>query len=151
MAHDPIAVWAEMKLKTWPEKYWLVDVAPESLPLALEALSRSTTKYCCAIRDQTGFSIVVDTGTWESLPGSARAERKKYGPLKVISTDSPLPFDVTGFIQAALRPINGAGFKAAPQCGLVADHFFTSEQDIAEVERIFAEFKDGARKDSTTR
>lgn len=147
MAHDPIAVWADMKLKTWPEDYWLIDIAPEDQGVAVQAMTESHAKYCCVIRDQTGFSLVIDDATWQRVGQGKHVERKKYGPLKVISTDSPLPFDVTGFIQAALKPINGAGFKAAPQCGLAADHFFTSAQDIVEVERIFSTFTASGKRD----
>lgn len=134
MAHDPFAVWADMTIKVWPESYWLIDLDRRDLPIALKAIEQSEDCYSCLIRDQTGLSMIVSTIIWERV-GSG--ERQKLGPLKVISTDSPLPFDVVGFIQAALREVNGAGFKAAPQCGAAADHFFTGEQDIAAVEGLF--------------
>ncbi len=148
MAHDPIAVWASMKLKTWDERYFLADIAPEHEALAAETVVRSRGRYSCVIRDQTGFSLLVDEETYGAL-GIAAAARRTVGPLKVISTDSELPFDVTGFIQAALKPINGQGYKAAPQCGLQADHFFTGESDIAAVEEIFRDFRKQAAGAST--
>lgn len=136
MPIDPVAVWAEQTIKIWPESYWLLDIGHEDLPGAAKALEVSTARYACIIRDQMGFSIIIDEDTKAAL-GSAIAPRQSFGPLKVISTDSPLPFDVVGFIQAALREVNGAGFKAAPQCGAASDHFFTSAQDIDAVAGLF--------------
>lgn len=136
MSRDPVAVWAEMTVRVWPESYWLIDLAEDQLPLAVKALQQSQSRYACVIRDQTGFCLTIDQTTWDAIPGTV-LPRQKFGPLKVISTDSPLPFDVVGFIQAALREVNGAGFKAAPQCGAAADHFFTGENDIQAVAGLF--------------
>lgn len=98
--------------------------------------------YASVIRDQTGFSLFVDSRTWSEI-GNEKAERAKFGPLRVISTEGDLPFDVTGFIGAALAPVNGQGFKAAPVCGLRADHFFTSDEHIEAVAAIFEKFTAG--------
>jgi hypothetical protein len=136
MSRDPVSVWAEQTVKVWPESYWLIDLSPEHLALALRAVELSKSRYVCVIRDQTGFCLTIDQETWEAVSGGV-VPRQKFGPLKVISTDSPLPFDVVGFIQAALREVNGAGYKAAPQCGAAADHFFTGEADIKAVEKLF--------------
>ena len=136
MPLDPVAVWAEQSIKVWPESYWLLDLAPGDFAGAARALEISTARYACIIRDQMGFSLVIDEATRDTL-GDAIAPRQSFGPLKVISTDSPLPFDVVGFIQAARREVNGAGFKAAPQCGAAADHFFTGAQDIDAVAKLF--------------
>ncbi len=142
MSRDPFAVWADMTIKVWPETYWLIDLDKRDLSIALKAIETSENCYSCVIRDQMGFSAIVSTAVWERLGGDAR---QKFGPLKVVSTDSPLPFDVVGFIQAALREINGAGYKAAPQCGAAADHFFTGEQDIAAVEDLFGKLIEKAK------
>ncbi|NYT82775.1 hypothetical protein H0A70_14905 [Alcaligenaceae bacterium] len=142
MAHDPITVWKEMKMKVWPERYWLIDLPPNATATAINVMDAAQGKYCALIRDQTGYSILVDDATW-TAQGAESLERQKFGPLKVISTDGPLPFDVTGFIKAALEPINGRGFKAAPQCGAAADHFFTGEADIDKVVALFESFTQG--------
>ncbi|WP_338666004.1 hypothetical protein VQH23_12670 [Pararoseomonas sp. SCSIO 73927] len=144
MPHDPFDVWADMAIKIWPENYWLVGLAPGSLPVAARALEDSTSRYACIIQDQTGFSVVVDETVFGGMKDSP-AVRASFGPLKVISTDSPLPFDVVGFIQAALREVNGAGYKAAPQCGAAADHFFTGAADIEMVEAQFRRLISDAR------
>ena len=136
MSRDPVAVWAKMTVKVWPESYWLIDLADDQLALAVKALEQSRARYACVIRDQTGFCLTIDHATWDAIAGTT-SPRQKFGPLKVISTDSPLPFDVVGFIQAALREVNGAGFKAAPQCGAAADHFFTGANDIDAVAGLF--------------
>ena len=144
MPHDPFDVWADMAIKVWPEEYWLVDLAPGALALAMRALQESDGRYACLIQDQMGFSMVVEQAVYLGLRREP-ALRQAFGPLKVISTDSPLPFDVVGFIQAALREVNGAGFKAAPQCGAAADHFFTGAADIGAVEALFRKLIGDAR------
>lgn len=136
MPRDPVSVWAEQTVKVWPESYWLIDLAGDQLPLAMQAIEKSKSHYACVIRDQTGFCLTIDLETWDAISGGVEP-RQKFGPLKVISTDSPLPFDVVGFIRAALDQVNGAGYKAAPQCGAASDHFFTGEADIAIVEELF--------------
>lgn len=142
MAHNPIEVWNRMPMKVWPERYWLVDLPGEYAPLVATLLASSEGKYVAVIRDQTGFSVIVDDATWKQY-GTPGAERQKFGPLKVISTNGPLPFDVTGFIKAALEPVNSLGMKAAPQCGAAADHFFCSETDVDKVMRVFEQFTAG--------
>lgn len=144
MVHDPFDVWADMAIKVWPERYWLLDLAPGAEALAARAFAASTGRYACVIRDQTGFSVVIDEAAYAALKVEP-AVRQAFGPLKVISTDSPLPFDVVGFIRAALQVVNGAGFKAAPQCGAAADHFFTGAADIAAVEALFGQLIADAR------
>ncbi len=142
MAHNPIDVWKTMAMKIWPERYWLIDVAADQSAAVLAVLEHSAGKYNCVIRDQTGYSLIVDEATW-TAQGSQQAERQKFGPLKVISTDGPLPFDVTGFIKAALEPVNSLGMKAAPQCGAAADHFFCAEADIEKIKAVFEQFTAG--------
>ncbi|MDK7586367.1 hypothetical protein QP575_11080 [Alcaligenes faecalis subsp. phenolicus] len=142
MAHNPIEVWKTMDMKIWPERYWLIDVAKEHHNAVMAVLEHSIGKYHCVIRDQTGYSLIVDDVTWKTH-GSPQAERQKFGPLKVISTDGPLPFDVTGFIKAALEPVNSLGMKAAPQCGAAADHFFCAESEIEKVAAVFEQFTAG--------
>lgn len=137
MAHDPMDVWKRMQMKLWPERYWLIDLPAGNEELVSKLLVENVGRYGSVIKDQMGFSIVVDTETWDRV-GGAVTPRQKFGPLCVFSTNSELPFDVTGFIKAALEPVNSLGFKAAPQCGAASDHFFTPEDQI---ERVVAEFE----------
>jgi hypothetical protein len=149
MPHDPIAVWATMEMKTWPETYWFAHVPPTMVDRVVAMLSHQSKAYAAINQDQNGFSLVVDDARWQRFFGDA-GEIEKYGPVKVISTDSDLPFDVTGFIQAALRPINGAGFKAAPQCGIMHDHFVVPAGDIGKVEEIFESFRAWTRSSAAS-
>ena len=140
MPHDPHAVWATMEMKTWPEAYWFAHVPPSMRDRVVAMLSTPSTAYAAINQDQNGFSLVVDEARWQTCFGDA-GDIEKYGPVKVISTDGELPFDVTGFIQAALKPINGAGYKAAPQCGIMHDHFVVPADDIGKVAEIFDNFR----------
>lgn len=145
MPLDPLAVWATMEMKTWPQAYWFAHVPPAMRDRVIAMLGHPSQAYSAVNQDQNGFSLVVDEERWALFFADA-GEIEKYGPVKVMSTDSELPFDVTGFIQAALKPINGAGYKAAPQCGIKHDHFIVPAGDIGKVEAIFAAFRAGARQ-----
>ena len=139
MAIDPMKVWAAMSMKTWPERYWMIDLAADAAPAAAAALAASAARYCCVIRDQAGLSLVVDDATW-TAQGAGVAERDRFGPFRVVSTDGELPFDVIGFIRPLLQELNGAGIKAGPQCGAVFDHLFIYERDIDRAEAMIGDF-----------
>lgn len=139
MAFDPVETWKTMAVKVWPEDYYLVELPFEHASAAVAAIERSEAKYCTVTRDQFAFSLVIDVETWTALE-LGKLERQHYGPLKVLSTDSELPFDVPGFIRTALEPVNARKLKAAPVCGLRADHFFTGAEDIDAVISIFETF-----------
>lgn len=139
MAFDPVETWKTMDVKVWPEEYYLSDVPFEHASVAIAAIEKSTAKYCTVTRDQFGFSLVIDVETWTTLK-IGELERHHFGPLKVLSTNSELPFDVPGFIRTALEPVNARKLKAAPVCGLRADHFFTGSEQIDEVVAIFETF-----------
>lgn len=79
MPLDPVAVWAEQSMKVWPEIYWLLDIDHADLPGATRALAVSEARYACIIRDQMGFSLVIDEMTLESL-GTSLSARQKFGP-----------------------------------------------------------------------
>lgn len=139
MAIDPMKVWAAMSMKTWPERYWMIDLSADAAPAAAAALAASEARYCCVIRDQAGLSLVVDDATW-TAHGAGLAERDRFGPFRVVSTDGELPFDVVGFIRPLLQELNGAGIKAGPQCGAVFDHLFIYERDIDRAEAMIGDF-----------
>jgi hypothetical protein len=142
MAFDPVTTWKTMHVIVWPEEYYLVDLPFEHADKAIEAVAQSTSRYCTVTRDQFGFSLVIDKGSWTSL-GLEKLERHHFGPLKVLSTNSELPFDVPGFIRTAITPVNAQKLKAAPICGLRADHFFTGAEQVEQVVAIFETFCGG--------
>ncbi len=139
VATDPYKVWANMKLKIWPERYWMVDLMEADAGWAAEVVSTSVERYSCIIRDQAGLSVVVDGETWENL-GKQVTPRDQFGPFKIVSTDGNLPFDVIGFLQPALKELNTQGIKAGPQCGAVFDHLFIYEKDVTRAEEILNAF-----------
>lgn len=146
MSFDPIETWKTMSVKVWPEEYYLVDLPFKHGVVAASALTMTEAKYCTVTRDQFGFSLVIDVETWTALDVGS-LERRHFGPLKVLSTNSQLPFDVPGFIRTALEPVNAEKLKAAPVCGLQADHFFTGAEQIDEVVAIFKTFCGSVSRD----
>lgn len=145
MAIDPYAVWANMRIKIWPERYWLVDLSAEEAASAAEILMSSTSRYSCVIRDQAGLTAVVDEQTFETLRQQP-SPRDRFGPFRIVSTDGELPFDVVGFLQPVLLALNAQGIKAGPQCGAVFDHLFIYEKDIDQAERIVLDFIEKAKE-----
>jgi hypothetical protein len=144
MAIDPYSVWANMKLKTWPERYWMVDLFDGAAEAAARAVVYSASRYCCVIRDQAGLSVIADEETLTSMEAEV-TPRDRLGPFRVVSTDGELPFDVIGFLQPVLKELNGQGIKAGPQCGVVFDHLFIYEKDIERAEEILEGFIESAR------
>lgn len=141
---DPIEVWANMSLKTWPERYWMLDLGADQISSAIAALQASEARYACVIRDQAGLSLVIDEDTWKTY-GADATERDRFGPFRVVSTDGELPFNVIGFLRPVLERLNGAGIKAGPQCGAVFDHLFIFEHDIERAEMMLSEFIEEAK------
>ncbi len=132
-------VWAQMRLKTWPERYWMIDLPPASRAVALRALAASESRYHCIIQDQAGYSLIVDETTWATLREEV-TPRDTFGPFRIVSTDGELPFDVIGFLRPVLQELNAQGIKAGPQCGAVFDHLFIYEKDIDRAEMLLDGF-----------
>lgn len=141
---DPMAVWANMTLKTWPERYWMLDLSDTSAQDVANVFVASDARYSCLIRDQAGVSAIVDEAAVERLK-SVIPIRDSFGPFQVISTDGELPFDVIGFLGPALRALNEQGIKAGPQCGAVFDHLFIYERDIERANALLEDFISQAR------
>ncbi|MER6523770.1 hypothetical protein [Streptomyces sp. NPDC001508] len=149
MSIDPSAVWARMKMRVWPERYWLLALTESTAAAAAEVMLRSTGTYCCLIRDQAGISMVVDEA------GSAVADelahvQARFGPFRIVSTDGELPFDVVGFLRPVLEVLNSAGIKAGPICATGHDHLFIYEKDIEQAEAIIDEFIATSRQESSS-
>ena len=144
MAIDPYKVWANMKLKIWPERYWMVDLSEGAAEVVPKVVISSASRYCSVIRDQAGFSVIADEKTVALLQAGVTL-RGRFGPFRVVSTDGELPFDVIGFLHPALKELNGQGIKAGPQCGAVFDHLFIYEKDIERAKKILEEFIERAK------
>ena len=144
MAIDPIAVWANMTLKTWPERYWMLGLDDAHAEIAAVAVANSEARYACLIRDQSGLSLLADDRAARRL-ASEIPVRERFGPFRVVSTDGDLPFDVIGFMAPALKALTEAGIKAGPQCGAVFDHLFIYERDIDRAQATLDAFIADAR------
>lgn len=144
MTIDPIAVWANMKLKIWPERYWMLDLDDTSAPDAANVFVASSGRYSCLIRDQAGVSAIVEESAVERLKSDVPV-RDCFGPFRVVSTDGELPFDVIGFLAPVLKLLNNEGIKAGPQCGAVFDHLFIYERDVERANILIEGFISKAR------
>ncbi|MEO3429499.1 hypothetical protein AAFN88_11610 [Pelagibius sp. CAU 1746] len=145
MAIDPIAVWANMKLKTWPERYWMLALSDDNASAAAAAMRNAEGRYASLIRDQGCLSVILDEAALAELEKEAPV-RERFGPFKIVSTDGELPFDVIGFLRPLLEVLNGAGIKAGPQCGADFDHLFIYEKDIRRAEELMDGFVAAAKQ-----
>lgn len=144
MSIDPIAVWANMKLKVWPERYWMLDLGNASARDAASVFVASDDRYSCLIRDQAGVSMIAEEAAVEQLKSEVSI-RDCFGPFRVVSTDGELPFDVIGFLGPVLKVLNDEGIKAGPQCGAVFDHLFIYERDVERANTLLENFISEAR------
>lgn len=145
MPIDPMAVWANMKLKVWPERYWMLDLGNASARVAASVFFECDAQYSCLIRDQAGVSAIVQESAVERIESEVTV-KDCFGPFQVVSTDGELPFDVIGFLGPVLRVLNDEGIKAGPQCGAVFDHLFIYERDIGRAMTLLEDFISKARK-----
>ncbi|MBT2788527.1 MULTISPECIES: hypothetical protein [unclassified Halomonas] len=145
MSIDPMAVWANMTLKVWPERYWMLDLSDTSAQEVANVFVASDARYSCLIRDQSGISAIVEEAAVEGLKTQVSI-RGSFGPFRVISTDGELPFDVIGFLGPVLRALNEQGIKAGPQCGAVFDHLFIYERDVERAVALLEDFINQARE-----
>ncbi|SNY97173.1 hypothetical protein [Halomonas sp. hl-4] len=118
-----------MKLKTWPERYWMLDLGDVSASDVDSVFVECDGRYSCLIRDQAGVSAIVEEIAFERLKSEVTV-RGYFGPFRVVSTDGDLPFDDIGFLRPVLELLNNEGIKAGPQCGAVFDHLFIYERDV---------------------
>ncbi|MBT2773715.1 hypothetical protein J7J47_15920 [Halomonas sp. ISL-60] len=145
MSIDPMAVWANMTLKVWPERYWMLDLSDTSAQDVANVFAVSDARYSCLIRDQAGVSAIVEEAAVERLKTQVSI-RDSFGPFRVVSTDGELPFDVIGFLGPVLRALNEQGIKAGPQCGAVFDHLFIYERDVKRAVALLDDFINQARE-----
>ena len=139
MAIDPVAVWAGMKLKTWPERYWMLALSDAAAEIAARAMVESIGKYSCMIRDQGCLSLIVEETVLTTIE-SETTITQRFGPFKIVSTDGELPFNVVGFLRPVLEILNEEGIKAGPQCGADFDHLFIYEKDIDKAVVLLEDF-----------
>lgn len=105
MSIDPMSVWANMQLKIWPERYWMLELGDASASDASSVFVECDDRYCCLIRDQAGVSAIVEEKAFERLKSVVKV-RECFGPFRVVSTDGDLPFDVIGFLRPVLELLN---------------------------------------------
>ncbi|MBZ5876782.1 hypothetical protein [Chromohalobacter israelensis] len=145
MSIDPMSVWANMQLKVWPERYWMLQLGDASASYAASVFVSSDDRYSCLIRDQAGVSAIVQEKAYELLKSEVTV-RECFGPFRVVSTDGDLPFDVIGFLRPVLEFLNDEGIKAGPQCGAVFDHLFVYERDVDRAYTLLEDFIRKARE-----
>lgn len=139
MSADPMAVWAEMTVKTWPERYWMLAIDASDVQEATSLALGSAESYCALIRDQGRASLITDEASVRRI-ATRLTVRERVGPFRMVSTDGELPFDVVGFLRPVLEVLNNAGIKAGPQCGIDHDHLFVYEDRLEDVHRIVSDF-----------
>jgi len=147
---DPLLVWADMRMKTWPERYYMLYTCASDAGLVAEATVSAAGKYSCVIVDQGGVSATVDEETALNIEAKCTL-RVKFGPFRVVSTDGELPFNVVGFMWPLLQFLNREGIKAGPQCGADFDHLFIFEDKIDAANRLIEEFIASAKEKAQSR
>ena len=147
---DPMLVWANMRMRTWPERYYMLYTPAADAPVVAELMTSTEGKYSCMIVDQGGVSATIDEQTAAAIESRCTL-KGKYGPFRVVSTDGELPFNVIGFLRPLLEVLNGNGVKAGPQCGADFDHLFIYEDKLAQASVLIEEFIASAKARSAGR
>lgn len=143
-------VWADMKMRTWPERYYMLYIPTGDAGVVAEAIASATGKYSCIIIDQGGVSATVDEDTAVAIEGKCTL-KGKFGPFRIVSTDGELPFNVIGFLRPLLEVLNREGVKAGPQCGADFDHLFIFEDKIDTANNLIEGFIASAKERAQSR
>lgn len=132
-------VWANMKMKIWPERYYMLYTPAQNAGSVAQAAASASGKYSCVIIDQGGVSATVDEETAVAIEGHCTL-KGKFGPFRLVSTDGELPFNVIAFLRPLLEVLNREGVKAGPQCGADFDHLFIFEDKIDRAKTLIDDF-----------
>jgi hypothetical protein len=144
-------LWAETHLSVWPERYWLISVAPASLSDAAAIIAASSPHFATIIMEHDEVSLTVCDEVWqerkERLPG-----HKIAGPYTIITFALNVDLGVCGYLLPAAERLAEAGISIMPQCAYLKDHLAIKEENAAQavhiLDKLIAECRDTARPEA---
>ena len=122
-------LWAETRLRIWPESYRLVSLPCALAPDAAALVGANEGRFAALVIERDEVSLTVAESAWSKSPLRARA-RAEAGPYRVVTFDLDLELDVVGYLAPAAERLAAAAVSIVPQCAYSKDHLLVREEDL---------------------
>lgn len=132
-------LWAQTRLKVWPERYYLVSLPREALISFAEVFTQwvktDTNHFSAVVIEQDEISLTISETVWLSV-----ANRLSYSAIssayKVITFNINLDLAVVGYLAPAAAQLAQGGISIVPQCAYLKDHLLIRETDLEQAQAI---------------
>jgi len=128
-------LWAQTRVRVWPERYWLVSLSQAGLNNAANVLTASSARFAAIVLEQDEISLTVCDEVWQKF-----AEQIDYngtgGPYRVITLVLNVDLGTSGYLFPAAARLAEAGISIVPQFAYLKDHLVIKEEDTAQAVEI---------------
>lgn len=132
-------LWAQTRLKVWPERYYLVSLPLAALPVFADLFTQlakvGTNNFSAVVIEQDEISLTISEIVWRSV-----ADRLDYAAVssayKVITLNINLDLAVVGYLAPAATQLAQAGISIVPQCAYLKDHLLIRETDLEQAQAV---------------
>jgi hypothetical protein len=128
-------LWAQTRVRVWPERYWLVSLPQAGLTNAVTAITASLARFAAIVLEQDEISLTVCEEVWQKF-----ADRIEYngaaGPYRVITLVLNVDLGTSGYLLPAAARLAEADISILPQCAYLKDHLVINEEDTSQAVEI---------------
>jgi hypothetical protein len=135
-------LWAQTRVRVWPERYWLVSLSQAGLTNAVTAITASLARFAAIVLEHDEISLTVCDEVWQKFAGQVEYNGAA-GPYRVITFILNVDLGTSGYLLPAATRLAEAGISILPQCAYLKDHLVIKEEDTAQaveiIKRLIAE------------
>jgi len=132
--------WARTRVRVWPDPCVLVrlshDHAAEAAAIAAAA------PFAAIVVEHDEVSLTVAESRWTTSP-LRHAARDVQRALRVVTLDTVMEFDVTGYLAPLASRLAAEGIPIVPQCSFSRDHILVPDRALSRaievIEALIAE------------
>jgi hypothetical protein len=127
------------KLVVLPEDYYVISLPVDAKPIPGEWYRPATTRFAVFIREPNEITLVVPRRKW--LRMQHMFDRYDVSdPMKVITFDIKLSFNVYGYIAAISRVLADAGISVLPMSSFKRDHILVQKKDLPRSVKLLRQY-----------
>jgi hypothetical protein len=135
-------LWAQTRVRVWPERYWLVSLSQAGLTNAVTAITASLARFAAIVLEHDEISLTVCDEVWQKFAGQVEYNGAA-GPYRVITFILNVDLGTSGYLLPVATRLAEAGISILPQCAYLKDHLVIKEEDTAQaveiIKRLIAE------------
>lgn len=131
-------LWAATKLKLWPGNYYLLKFEVAAHGSVLERLKDKNSTFVVVALDELELSVTCHEERLEELK-SITGYVNSSAPMRVITFDIALDFDVVGYMAVASKALAEAGISIIPQCAFSRDHILVPALSCDDAMQVLGE------------